>query len=175
LECTLNYAFLLTCETPCTPCVVTCPAGSVPENEDCGEDTNGGCDSTPEVFEDIACGQTKCGWTWADAGRRDTDWYKLTTTAAQRFIPAVDTEVPLALLLITGTTQGQPRCNDLAGWSITDIEQCNGGAEVSGLPQFPAGEYWFVIVPADAAGEPIWYNYPCGGGLNRYWLRVRCQ
>ncbi|MEW6251579.1 MAG: hypothetical protein AB1716_13100, partial [Planctomycetota bacterium] len=175
LDCTLNYAFLLTCETPCTPCVITCPAGSVQENEACGDDTNGGCNVTPAAFEDITCGMTKCGWTWADGGARDTDWYKLTTTATQTFIPAVDTEVPLALLLITGTTQGQPRCNDLVGWSITGINQCNGGAEITGLPAFPAGEYWFVIVPADAAGDPIWYNYPCGGGLNRYWMRVRCQ
>ncbi|MEW6250667.1 MAG: hypothetical protein AB1716_08455 [Planctomycetota bacterium] len=175
LDCTLNYAFLLRCETPCTPCVVTCPGGSVVENEACGEDRNGGCNSTPNAFEAISCGLTKCGWTWAHDGARDTDWYKLTTTATQTFIPAVDTEVPLALLLITGSTPGRPRCDDLAGWSITGIDPCNGGGEVTGLPAFPVGEYWFIVLPADAAGGGIFRNFPCGGGLNRYWLRVRCQ
>ncbi|MEW6250666.1 MAG: hypothetical protein AB1716_08450, partial [Planctomycetota bacterium] len=165
--CSANYAFLLTCETPCTPCVVHCPAGSLIEQEYCGEDRNGGCNSTPPAFEDLACGATKCGWTWAEDGQRDTDWYRLTTGGPHTLIPAVDTEVPLLLLVITGSSPGQPRCDDLVGYQVAGIRPCNGGQEITSLPALPAGEYWLVLMPADASGGGIFSNYPCGGGLNR--------
>jgi len=45
--------------------------GSV-ESED-----NGGCNSTPPVFDELTCGETICGETWAEADSRDTDWFVL--------------------------------------------------------------------------------------------------
>ncbi len=71
---------------PCAPCVVTCPSGGIPENEpNCGLPTdtvNGGCNSVPPVFTNIACGQTYCGTAAFDGSSRDTDWYKIVLTQA---------------------------------------------------------------------------------------------
>jgi hypothetical protein len=58
-------------------CVVECPPDASDEGEPCGDDTNGGCNSTPPVFTTIGCEETICGLAWADGGTRDTDWYEL--------------------------------------------------------------------------------------------------
>lgn len=69
-------------QTLCIDCVADpCPAGAVLENEPCGSDTNGGCNSTPPVYTSIACGNTVCGNFWAAGGTRDTDWYQFTVAA----------------------------------------------------------------------------------------------
>ena len=51
-----------------------CPPGSTEEGEDCGADTNGGCNSDPPAFTAGDC-TTFCGTAWADGLSRDTDWY----------------------------------------------------------------------------------------------------
>ena len=65
-----------------TPCF-TCPAGAVIEPEVCGDDTKGGCNSTPAVFTTINCGDTICGTGWFDGSTRDTDWYQLVLPIGQ--------------------------------------------------------------------------------------------
>jgi len=69
-------------------CVAACPQGGIPEGEpNCGpgyNDTyNGGCNSTPPVFQPLAPGAYMCGkngnyeyspGTWY----RDTDWFQFT-------------------------------------------------------------------------------------------------
>ncbi|MBN2175840.1 MAG: carboxypeptidase regulatory-like domain-containing protein [Bacteroidales bacterium] len=73
------------------PCSVTCPPGSTAEGEapipDDGEDvTNGGCNSTPNVFGSVTCGETVCGtagfYLYSGSSYRDTDWYELDLTGA---------------------------------------------------------------------------------------------
>ncbi len=64
---------------PCGPIDVS--AASVIENEPCGTDIDGGCNSTPPVFVDIASGDVIHGTAWADFGTRDTDWYRISVTA----------------------------------------------------------------------------------------------
>jgi hypothetical protein len=73
---------------PPGPCIVDCPAGAVLENETCnfgsgGLDTlNGGCNSSPPVFSDMACDTTYCGTSYFDGSFRDTDWYQLDSTSS---------------------------------------------------------------------------------------------
>ena len=57
-------------------CDYTCSGGATPEGETCGDDTNGGCNSTPPVFGSISPGEHVCGTLWADGGQRDTDWFE---------------------------------------------------------------------------------------------------
>ncbi len=76
----------------CAACgAAPCPAGDCTGDEDynedepCGSDTNGGCNSAPPVYSElgtIAVGEsvTICGNTWAAGGTRDTDWYRFTIT-----------------------------------------------------------------------------------------------
>ncbi len=81
---------LIVCPSPanCSGfCDVFCPPGSTPEGEgDCGpgfEDvTNGGCSASPQVFGQIAVGETICGesGTYESGSQlaRDIDWYRFT-------------------------------------------------------------------------------------------------
>jgi len=58
-------------------CDLTCPPGSTPEPEPCGEDVNGGCDENGVMHAtQITPGQTICGTAWAFTGRRDADFYE---------------------------------------------------------------------------------------------------
>jgi len=64
---------------------VDCQPGDVIEGEfeggaGCGipiDVFNGGCNSVPEVFSSIDCGQTVCGTAAFDGQTRDTDWYQV--------------------------------------------------------------------------------------------------
>ena len=89
---------LTPCADPafCGFCSLTCPQGAIPENEpDCFTDyvdsTNGGCGSSPNVFQDITPGQTICGRSGTFLSgpnfARDTDWFRfeLTQRAAVRW------------------------------------------------------------------------------------------
>ncbi len=83
-----------TCECERELCTnpLKCPPGAIFENEPCGDDFNGGCNSDPPVFIDAGSGGTFCGTGWLDDGARDTDWYlvehpggTLTATLTSRF------------------------------------------------------------------------------------------
>jgi hypothetical protein len=45
--------------TPAPPCDLEVIANAIPENEDCGDDNNGGCNMATPAFGNIFCGQTK--------------------------------------------------------------------------------------------------------------------
>jgi subtilisin-like proprotein convertase family protein len=65
-----NVTFLTRC--------IECTADMTIENETCGDDLNGGCNSTPPAYQPIACGETICATSFMNPDTRDTDWYSLT-------------------------------------------------------------------------------------------------
>jgi len=78
----------LDCTSPCVNlCETACGPNDGTEGDEslyCGSfgatDPNGGCNSTPQSFQNIVCGDTVCGeaFTCDDIGYRDTDWYQFT-------------------------------------------------------------------------------------------------
>jgi len=88
------------CGAPCN-CVI-CPHDSTtPEDEPCGDDSNGGCNSTPEAFDTLICDETVCGTAWADGGSRDTDWYEFTLDDWYDVTWSASVEFPAILYLLT--------------------------------------------------------------------------
>jgi hypothetical protein len=92
------------------PCEVECEPGDFPENEPCGSDTNGGCNSTPNVYTElgtvsVGSSITICGNAWADGGTRDTDWYRFTVTEFAEITWQVsgDQTAPMAAFILTGS------------------------------------------------------------------------
>ncbi len=138
------------------PCVVICPPNGVPENEPCGENYpngyNGGCNSTPPVFEPVYCGETICGTAWADASYRDTDWFMLTLTEPSVFTWTVEAEFPVLIFII------QPGPVDpCAGYTILSSAtagECTPVSLTSPDCMMP-GDYilW--------AGTSTWGDFPC--------------
>lgn len=144
---------------PCNP--VNCPAGGVQEGEQCGADTNGGCNSTPPAFGTIACGQTICGTIWADANTRDTDWYTLTITTTTTVTATLSTENGAAVsFLLTGVcppailqTGNAPRCGS-GSWTAANLAP---------------GTYYVFAATSAFTGDP------CDGTNNDYSLALACS
>jgi len=153
------------CVTP-TPCVFTCPGGSQIEAETCGDDTNGGCNSSVPVFETITDGVTVCGTEWADGGTRDTDWYELvTTTESQMVMDGFATKgTYIGIIEWVAGQEGTGDCANITGsfYAYTGLD-CSSGSVASDC--WPAGTYWFWIGPDD------FYDMPCTD-MGEYYFTV---
>ncbi len=137
------------------PCIAPCPAGGVPEPEECGEDADGGCDSPGRQFAPIACGQTVCGTAWVGIGTYDSDWYQLTTSRTTSFAWTVNAEFPPWLHIIRGA--GPNDCSSSALVSSAGGGACQDTSTDSG-PQ-PPGTYWFRVGSWDFVDLPCPQRY----------------
>ncbi len=99
----------------CFPC---CQPGDLPEGEPCGEDTNGGCNSTPPVFREAQCNASYCGSAWAADGTRDTDWYRLTLTDTTLVTATLASEFDGVIFILDGLDTCAPVVVGSTGSSI---------------------------------------------------------
>ncbi len=166
------------CNLPCTPslCPLLCPPGAIHEDEPCGGDTNGGCNSLPPVYTLAACGLTFCGTAWADGGVRDTDWYLFD-------LPDPDGD-GMETITATLISQFPGSCviADVGGGDCTVLEQvgslgCGDGCENIAVASatLPApGTYAVFVAPGLCDFGDIAEGYPCGDGSNSYVLTIEC-
>jgi hypothetical protein len=140
------------------PCDVVCPPGGIVDGEPICYDGyvdnyNGGCNSSPFVFETINCGDTICGTSgvYDAGGYREMDWFRLDLANAATLTWSAVAEFPVALWIIDA---GSENCSDYTvlnfNYTYTLCETLSISAVV------PAGVYWFIIAPPD------WGDYPCG-------------
>lgn len=139
------------------PCTFT-SQGFTPESEACGADLNGGCNSTPEAYEPIACGASVSGTLWADGGTRDTDWYELVVTENTDVEVDFASGMPVNVLLADN-------CTDLNTLAEATSAACGSGSFTFAVTP---GTYLLVVVPT------AFEAYPCGtaNGGNDYDLTV---
>jgi len=173
VDCTVNYDITLECEPCVYPCDITCIGDD--EVEQCGEDLNGGCNSDPEVFDTIACGQQICGTIWADDGARDTDWYQLQVDETSYLQMTQEAEMPAAVFLgpgadcpISFTTVAWAADCEAFTWQYIDFDTQEQ------IPVNPGETITFVFLPAGPGGAPMFDDYPCGD-LNDYRFLVECS
>ncbi len=142
------------------PCTYT-SLGNTPESETCGADLNGGCNSTPEAYEPIVCGESLSGTIWADQGSRDTDWYELVVTEQTDIEVAFSGGSPLEVYLMDN-------CIDMNTLASESSSACGDGSITYSVSP---GTYLLVIVP------PGFESVPCGSGsANQYDITVTyCQ
>ena len=153
--------------TYCTPpCEVEIPAGAIAEGEPCGDDTNGGCNSSPEVFGTVACGETIHGNGWADGGTRDTDWYELVTTEWSEITVTVSAEFDFAMGFVETAILGDPDCATASALNpFASGDEC----DIASVSQtVPPGTYWLFVGPNN------FYDYPCANGPFDYYMIVDC-
>jgi len=137
-------------------CDVNC---SDTEGEPCGTDTNGGCNSTPNVFGALSCGDTVCGNAWADASSRDTEWYQV--SASGDITWSCDAELPVNIFILN---------NNCA--AITLLAQGTTGAS--------CGSASCTLVGAASDTYVMWLGctgfagFPCGT-TNDYQATVDCD
>ncbi len=138
--------------------------------------TNGGCNSTPSVFSNIACGETVTGTSGTFVGLfdngtptnpnddfvtnfRDTDWYLFSLDASQQVTIDATAEFD-GLIGLINLTAGCPVTSFIS--SSTFLE-CSSGS-VSAL--LAPGTYVAFIAPSVFAG------YPCGVEYN---MTLTCE
>ncbi|MCZ6816794.1 MAG: hypothetical protein O7F76_08915, partial [Planctomycetota bacterium] len=137
---------------------------------------NDGCNQTSPAFEDIFCGETKCGQYWYDAslgmdGERDTDWWRLVLTDNT----VVSITVEGAYGSLYGLAQllplGSPDCADTTGFIVpavrTSFVPCDTPTVVTEC--LPVGTYYIFVAP-DFPPDPT-CDLPCAP----YQLSVSCE
>jgi hypothetical protein len=148
----------------CAPNPYSPPAGT-PENEVCGtlpDVDNGGCNSTPNVFHTIACGETILGTGFFNGATRDTDVFRFTLAADDTVTFTGQAQFDLQLLVL----------DNVCPWStlylITTTNACNIDFNASVF--LPAGTYnlWmgplFNGVVNCGTNDSYWVTMSLGAG-----------
>lgn len=143
---------------------VACPGIAVPENEDCGDNTNGGCDMAPGNENRVtvpSSGETFCGTNWTNGTARDTDWFELVLTQASTVTLSADADRQILYGMVESTSPGSPACDAITG-NITPANNAGPCDETSlALGILAPGTYWFKVEMTGAE------NLPCE---NHYWI-----
>lgn len=141
------YRIVLECPGDC----VTCPSGSVVENEACGTDSNGGCNSTPTVWQDIVCRTPVCGTVTYDGFTRDTDWYRFTLETPATVTWRVTGQVLAQAAIVSSACNG--------GFpTVFSTATANACAEATASAALPAGTYFVFAAPQFGAPETVCNN-----------------
>ncbi|MCA9292171.1 MAG: hypothetical protein KDA25_13645 [Phycisphaerales bacterium] len=164
IPCDVNgndYEVTLTCEE-CVLCDLVCDPGSSDEGETCGDDTNGGCNSTPVAFGAVECGETICGTGWADAGTRDTDWFLFTVDEDATVTADLVSEFNGVVFIVDGIDACAPVVIGTTG----SANECAAIAPASAAV-LAGVNYVLFVAPA------VFEGVPCGG-QNDYEVTLTC-
>ncbi|MCH8344112.1 MAG: hypothetical protein IH983_08990 [Planctomycetes bacterium] len=151
---------------PCGP--IDTSAANLDEGEPCGDDTNGGCNSTPPAFTDIVSGDVIAGTAWGDGGTRDTDWYRINVTSADDadgdgqvdIHYNVLAELPIVSFLLVDPV-GNCNLDDLETPGTVAYSQSCTQIGVGMATVAAPGEYFVFVATGTAAGGAIFDGYPC--------------
>ncbi len=167
------------CDNPplCEPCTFDCSdPNAIPEGEPtCADEYNdtfnGGCNSDPPVFSDIACGEKICGesgtFIFTDPvdgplSFRDTDWYRLVLTEPRRVTVSIEAGFEALIGIID--TGGVDACPDPVAFLESDvIDGCVLGSISADLEP---GTWYIFAAPA------VFEGVACG---TQYELEVTCE
>ncbi|MBM3320497.1 MAG: hypothetical protein FJY73_07460 [Candidatus Eisenbacteria bacterium] len=160
----------------CVPCETPCPPGGIAEGEPTcypgyQDPYNGGCNSTPNVFQTVLCPSNPvvyCGETgnWLDYYYyRDTDWYEIVIPGPDpKFVTAtVEAEFGVLMFLIAAGPEPTPCTN----YSILTNGTANKCVPLSLSWNFNPGKYWIWVGPSS-----FYAGIPCSGPMNRYTLEI---
>ncbi|MCP3906107.1 MAG: hypothetical protein GY715_20990 [Planctomycetes bacterium] len=161
-------------------CFLDPPCFGDAEGEPCevGPDvTNGGCNSTPEVFGTITVdGPAVCGTAWANDGSRDTDWYAFSVAFTQAVEIEVRGETDLVAFLtemsaggacpVIGTPEGTPAFSG----------DCDGVHIIGTGYVLDPGDYALFVAPGTETSGGVFQGFPCTDGSttdNAYEVEIR--
>ncbi|MBK6910376.1 MAG: hypothetical protein IPH10_05520 [bacterium] len=163
----------------CTPitcsnevaCDITCPGGSIQENEPaCANEyvdvTNGGCFAAAENFSSIACGQTVCGtsgtFTVGGVNNSDDDFWQFTITQTTDVTLSITAEFCVLGAIIQAGPAGF-ECDSLVVLGSAVESPCSTLVLTGRLE---AGTYWAYVSTAFTTGVP------CG---TPYYMSLGCE
>ena len=80
-------------------CSITPGINSSIEDEVCGSESNGGCYSAQQEYQDVSCYESVYGSSWVENGLKDYDWYRFDINEAGTYNIGVQSEFPITLEL----------------------------------------------------------------------------
>jgi len=132
-----------------------CPAGSISENEPCGDNVNGGCFMPTPNFEQVGPGDVVCGTLWAESGQRDMDWFELTLTEYATVTMNVYGTGPIVFGPAEMSQPGCSGCDFITGFiEPAGYIQALANGSITSDP-LPPGTYIFIVQPN------LFSGYPC--------------
>jgi len=143
-----DYSFTLDVTCGDDPCADLPPVNC---NGTAEVEPNEGWNDDNASYNEITCGETMCGSTWATGGIRDLDWYHFTHTGGDL---QVDTQIGAfdCVLFLTDF--------DTAGGIIASADnEVMCVAETMFVPALAAGEYYIVIAHTDFEGVDTDQDY----------------
>ena len=130
-------------------CFLQQPIGSISEIENCGADLNAGCDANPPIYQQISCGDTIFGSSWAFGGNRDLDWYEFLLNAPGNVTLNAQAEFPFTLYLVDNSS-----CINPIILASANFNACQNGTVSYNFST--TGSYSAIIAPA------LFDGYDCG-------------
>jgi len=143
------------------------PGAFTPEGEDClGDDAvdtvNGGCNSEPDVFGAINCGETivgtSSGYLFTGLNYRDTDWFQFTLAADDTVTLNGQAQFAAQMFILNSD------CAAIQILSQSLNTACSPDLSISTF--LSAGTYVAFISP-----QTFDVN-PCGNGDDEYWMTL---
>ncbi len=163
-DCITAFTLNIAVYVPPTPCV-TCPPGATAEGEpvcttDYVDAYNGGCNSTPNVFQTITCGETICGesgtYLFGTNNYRDTDWFQVTVSEYADLTLTAYGEFPM----LVGLASADCALTDIVTGTADYCETAT--ATMIGVAP---GNYYAVVLPSVfvdvACGSPYVATLTC--------------
>ncbi|MFH1690893.1 MAG: hypothetical protein ABIE42_11780 [Candidatus Eisenbacteria bacterium] len=145
------------CDLQCSPCSYF--EGEPVCVDEFVDSYNGGCNSTPYVFETllpsyglISVCATSGTYLYGGGDYRDTDWYEMEITQQTIITWTTIGEFPLLMFLIDGTGG----CGAYTILEMLEVPECEEGIMQHTLSP---GTYWFVVVPTVFSGIPCGVEY----------------
>jgi len=137
------------------------PDDYTPEPEACGtfpDMINGGCNSDPEVFGTIACGEVIRGSTFVDNGLRDTDWYRFSVPVESQVVVRGQSQFAAIMLVLN------PGCGSIEEVVRDENTACEANLRID--TSLSPGDYVLFIAPNDFDVTL------CPEGLTEYWISL---
>jgi len=155
------------------------------EGEACNEGqpdtTNGGCNSTPNVFGSVDIdGQAICGTNWAKDGQRDTDWYSFHVEADRSIEIEVRSETDTIAFIARMSPGGMCPVIGIPAGATAYSGECDRLHKLGGGLLLGPSDYVIFVSTGTPDGGGILDGFPCplgGSGdmntMNTYELELR--
>jgi hypothetical protein len=152
----ITHECLEACAVDCDPLDIDEAEG--PCHDDFFDIYNGGCNSTPPIFQPINCSESICGFTGnyrvdGQPGFRDTDWFELRHHGGPLTWSAI-AECPIRIFVIDPESED---CEDFTILGTATAPQCEVATIT--IDDLPPGWYWLWLGPLEFVGWPCDSRY----------------
>ncbi|MHC5114925.1 MAG: hypothetical protein ACYTGP_10925 [Planctomycetota bacterium] len=162
-------------------CFLDPPCDGDAEGEPCDEvaddTTNGGCNSTPNVFTSITVdGSNVCGINFGNGGTRDTDWWAFSISATQGIELEVRAETNTVSFLATMSAGGACPVAGIPDGVPAFSGDCDANHILGTGYALDPGDYIMFVGTGTETGGGVFDGFPCPDGSttnNAYEAAIR--